>query len=57
MQVNEPTRGEKYSTLIALLLSLFICPTNAQLDCSKRMLKFILIYTLKFRPHKYEDIQ
>jgi len=29
-----------------ILSSLFIYPTDAQLDCSKRMLKFTLIFTL-----------
>jgi len=29
----------------------FIYPTNAQLDCSKRMLKFTLIFTLKVLLH------
>jgi hypothetical protein len=34
-----------------ILSSLFIYPTNAQLDCSKRMLKFTLIFTLKVLVH------
>jgi len=31
--------------------SLFIYPTNARLDCSKIMLKFTLIFTLKVLLH------
>jgi len=33
------------------LSSLFIYPTDAQLDCSKRMLKCTLIFTLKVLLH------
>ena len=33
------------------LSNLFIYPTNAQLDCSKRMLQFTLIFTLKVLLH------
>ena len=33
------------------LWSFFIYPTNTQLDCSKRMLKFTLIFTLKVLLH------
>jgi hypothetical protein len=34
-----------------ILSSLFIHPTNSQLDCSKRMLKFTLIFTIKVLLH------
>ena len=33
---------------ILILSSLFIYPTDAQINCSKRMLKFTLKFTLKF---------
>jgi len=33
------------------LSSLFIYPTNVQLNCSKRMLKFTLIFTLNVHLH------
>ena len=33
------------------LLTRFIYPNNAQLDCPKRMLKFTLIFTLKVLLH------
>jgi len=36
---------------ILILSSIFICPPNAQLDCSKRMLKFTFIFTLKVLLH------
>jgi hypothetical protein len=34
-----------------ILSSIFIYPTNAQLDCSKRMLKLALILALKVLLH------
>ena len=34
-----------------ILSNLFIYPTSAQLNCSKRMLKFTLIFTLKVLLH------
>ena len=42
------TKCLRYFTVIS---SIFICPTSAQLVCSKRMLKFTLIFTLKVLLH------